>query len=333
MAVAMIRSSGSRGRPRERRGLPSVSSGLEGDVLTRLSMTTLDNRCNNGNAVSIMNFRDIDVQSDSLFAAVDGMRIHYKRSGSGPTVVLLHGSASSLHGVEAVAQRLWGSFDVIRPDLPGFGVTGPRPDRDYRVATYAAALARFLDTIGVARCAVAGNSLGGNIAWNLALDRPEHLQLTGLVLINATGYPDKELPAAMALARNPIVGQLLRRFMPRRAVERSLRQAVGPNSDIVDAAMVERAHRLWNRPGNRSAFVDFLTTDQPDRSAEIPGITVPTLVLRSADMDGQHFIRDIAGSTEKVHPDGGHLLPEEDPAWVADAINDFLQSLQPRNAK
>ncbi|WP_441957311.1 alpha/beta fold hydrolase [Mycolicibacterium houstonense] len=280
-----------------------------------------------------MNFRDIDVQSDSLFAAVDGMRIHYKRSGSGPTVVLLHGSASSLHGVEAVAQRLWGSFDVIRPDLPGFGVTGPRPDRDYRVATYAAALARFLDTIGVARCAVAGNSLGGNIAWNLALDRPEHLQLTGLVLINATGYPDKELPAAMALARNPIVGQLLRRFMPRRAVERSLRQAVGPNSDIVDAAMVERAHRLWNRPGNRSAFVDFLTTDQPDRSAEIPGITVPTLVLRSADMDGQHFIRDIAGSTEKVHPDGGHLLPEEDPAWVADAINDFLQSLQPRNAK
>ncbi|WP_066897908.1 alpha/beta fold hydrolase [Mycolicibacterium houstonense] len=280
-----------------------------------------------------MNFRDIDVQSDSLFAAVDGMRIHYKRSGSGPTVVLLHGSASSLHGVEAVAQRLWGTFDVIRPDLPGFGVTGPRPDRDYRVATYAAALARFLDTIGVARCAVAGNSLGGNIAWNLALDRPEHLQLTGLVLINATGYPDKELPAAMALARNPIVGQLLRRFMPRRAVERSLRQAVGPNSDIVDAAMVERAHRLWNRPGNRSAFVDFLTTDQPDRSAEIPGITVPTLVLRSVDMDGQHFIRDIAGSTEKVHPDGGHLLPEEDPAWVADAINDFLQSLQPRNAK
>ncbi|MBN3510387.1 alpha/beta hydrolase [Mycolicibacterium septicum] len=280
-----------------------------------------------------MNLRDIDVHSDSRFAAVDGMRIHYKRSGSGPTVVLLHGSASSLYGVEAVAQRLWGSFDVIRPDLPGFGVTGPRPDRDYRVATYAAALARFLDTIGVERCAVAGNSLGGNIAWNLALDHPERLDLTGLVLINATGYPDKELPAAMALARNPIVGQLLRRFMPRRAVERSLRQAVGPNSAIVDAAMVDRAHRLWNRPGNRSAFVDFLTTDQPDRSAEIPDISVPTLALCSADMDGQHFVRDIAGSTEKVHPDGGHLLPEEDPAWVADAITEFLQAIQPGNAK
>ena len=210
---------------------------------------------------------------------------------------------------------------------------GPRPDRDYRVTTYAGTLARFLDAVGVERCAVAGNSLGGNIAWNLALDHPEHLHLTGLVLINATGYPDKELPAAMALARNPVVGQLLRRFMPRRAVERSLRQAVGPDSDIVDAAMVERAHRLWDRPGNRAAFVDFLCTDQPDRSGEIPHIDVPTLVLRSADMDGQHFTRDIAGSVEKVHPGGGHLLPEEDPVWVADAITEYLQSLPSGSAR
>jgi len=295
-------------------------------------MTFLDTVHNNGNTVTVMNMRDIDVRPDSQFAEVDGMRIHYKRSGKGPTVVLLHGSASSLYGVEALAQRLWSSFDVIRPDLPGFGVTGPRPDRDYRVTTYAATLARFLDTIGVQRYTVVGNSLGGNIAWNLALDHPEHLD--ALVLINATGYPDKELPASMQLVRNPVIGQLLRQFMPRRAVERSLRQAVGANSDIVDAAMVERAHRLWNRPGNRAAFVDFVTTDQPDRSFEIPYISVPTLVLRSADMEGQHFTRDIDGSIERVHPDGGHLLPEEDPAWVADAITEFLQSLpELRNAR
>lgn len=59
--------------------------------------------------------------------------------------------------------------------------------------------------------------------------------------------------------------------------------------------------------------MDFVNTDQPDRSGEIPAISVPTLVLRSASMDGQHFTRDIAGSIEKVHPEGGHLLPEEDP--------------------
>lgn len=250
--------------------------------------------------------------------------MHYKRSGTGPPVLLLHGSASSLYGVEAVAQRLWGNFDVIWPDLPGFGVTGPRLDRDYRVSTYATTIARFLDAIDVPQCAVAGNSLGGNIAWNLALDAPQHV--SALVLINATGYPEKALPAGMALARNPVIGQVLRRVMPRRAVERSLRQAVG-DPTVIDEAAIDRAHRLWNRPGNPAAFVDFVTTDQPDRSVDIPNITVPTLVLRSAGMDGQHYAQDIAGSIETVHPHGGHLLPQEDPAWVADAITGFLQSL------
>ncbi|MEU2031149.1 alpha/beta fold hydrolase [Nocardia amamiensis] len=269
---------------------------------------------------------DRDIQPDSQFVVVDGMKVHYKRTGTGPTVLRLHGSASSLPGVEAVALRLQDTFDVIRPDdLPGFGVIGPRPDRHYQVGTYAATLARFLDAVGVPRCTVAGNSLGGNIAWNMALDQPD--RVTALVLINATGYPEKELPSGMRLARNPVVGQLLRRVMPRRAVERSLHQAVGPHSGIVDEAMVDRAHRLWNRPGNRSAFVDFVNTDQPDRSGEIPAISVPTLVLRSASMDGQHFTRDIAGSIEKVHPEGGHLLPEEDPQWVAEAIREYLTSL------
>ncbi|MHA3020705.1 alpha/beta hydrolase [Mycobacterium sp. BMJ-28] len=253
------------------------------------------------------------------------MNVHYKRSGTGPPVLLLHGSASSIYGVEDVAQRLWGGFDVIRPDLPGFGVTGPRPDRDYRVQTYAVTLSRFLDAIDVSRCVVAGNSLGGNIAWNMAVTEPDRLD--GLVLINATGYPEKELPAGMALARNPLVGQVLRRVMPRRGVERSLRQAAGKNAAVIDDATIDRAHRLWNRPGNPAAFVDFVSTDQPDRSAKIPAITVPTLVLRSAGMQGQHFARDIPGSIEKTHPEGGHLLPQEDAPWVADAMIGFLNAL------
>ncbi|MEU9449909.1 alpha/beta hydrolase [Streptomyces sp. NPDC048277] len=263
-------------------------------------------------------------QPDSRFVAVDGMRIHCKRAGSGPALVLLHGSASSLQHFDRAAALLARSYDVIRPDLPGFGLTGPRRDRDYRVTAYAATVARFLETLGVPRYAVAGNSLGGNIAWNHALDHPE--RLTGLVLVNATGYPEKTVPAGMRLTRNPLLRPLLRRAMPRRAVERNLRTAVGPRSQIVDDAMVDRAYQLMSRPGNRSAFVDFCNTDQPDRSAQIPRIAVPTLVLRSAGIDGQHFARDIPGAQELIHPDGGHLLPEEEPRWFADTVERFLGS-------
>ncbi|MCD9874987.1 alpha/beta fold hydrolase [Streptomyces guryensis] len=263
-------------------------------------------------------------QPDSRFVVVDGLRMHYKRAGHGPALVLLHGSASSLQHFDRAAGLLSKSFDVIRPDLPGFGLTGPREDRDYRIPTYTATVADLLETLEVPRYAVAGNSLGGNIAWNLALDHPE--RLTGLVLVNATGYPEKAIPAGLRLTRNPLLRPVLRRVMPRGAIERNLRANVGPRSTIVDDAMVDRAHQLMNRPGNRSAFVDFCNTDQPDRSAQIPRVAVPTLVLRSAGIDGQHFTRDIPGARELVHPHGGHLLPEEEPQWVADAMAEFLDS-------
>jgi pimeloyl-ACP methyl ester carboxylesterase len=271
-------------------------------------------------------------QPDSRFVAVGGVRIHYKRDGSGPAVLLIHGSASSLHHFTEVATALSASFDVIRLDLPGFGLTGPRADRDYRIETYATSVTDFMSALGVPRYAVVGNSLGGNVAWNVALLGLE--RVTGLVLINATGYPEKTLPAGMRLARNPLLRPLMRRWIPRGMIERSLRAAVGDRKDVVDAAMVDRAYALISRPGNRAAFIDLVNTDQSDRSARIPSISAPTLVLRSATIDGQHFARDIAGAEERVHATAGHLLAEEDPTWVSAAIDGFLRArVRPEGAR
>ncbi|MBB6376292.1 pimeloyl-ACP methyl ester carboxylesterase [Pseudonocardia eucalypti] len=261
---------------------------------------------------------------DSRSVEVDGLAVRYRRGGRGPAALLLHGTTSSLEHFDGVAERLEASFDVIRPDLPGFGGTGPRRDGDYRIGTYAATMAGFMRELGIETYAVVGNSLGGNVAWNMALDFPS--RVSALVLVNATGYPEKELPTGMRLARNPLLRPLMRRFMPRHMVQRGLRQAVGPGSTIVDDTMVSRVHGLWNRPGNRSAFVDFVNTDQVDRSREIPQISVPTLVLRSAHVDGQGFAGDIPDSQEEIHPSGGHLLPEEQPGWVADAVSRFLMA-------
>ncbi|MEU2038809.1 alpha/beta fold hydrolase [Nocardia niwae] len=261
------------------------------------------------------------IDPDSRFASVEGHTIHYKRAGTGQPMLLLHGSGSSLHCFDLVAATLSSSFDVIRPDLPGFGLTGPRTDRDYRVQTFVETVAAFLDALEVPQASVVGNSLGGNIAWNFALDHPRRVDR--LVLINATGYPGKSLPLALRLARNPIGRLLLPRLASRSATERNLRSAVGSRSSVVDEAMVDRVYAMLTRPGNQQAFIDFANTDQLDRTAEIPSITTPTLVLRSASIDGQHFTRDIPGSHERVHHGAGHLLPDEDPTWVAGAVLDF----------
>jgi pimeloyl-ACP methyl ester carboxylesterase len=141
--------------------------------------------------------------------------------------------------------------------------------------------------------------------------------------VNATGYPEKSLPDAIRLARNPVIGQLLRRWGPRGGVTRSLHSAVG-RTGVVDDTMIDRVHAMASRPGNRGAFVDFANTDQVDRSREIARVSVPTLVVRGDLIDGQQFARDIDGSRDVVLHGVGHLLPEEAPAELTDAILSFI---------
>ncbi len=251
------------------------------------------------------------------------MRVRYKREGAGPVLVLLHGSGSSLDAFDAVSRRLHGHCELVRVDLPGFGLTGPRPDRDYRIGTYARFVEELLGELQIDAGVLVGNSLGGHIAWQCALDFPAKVR--GLVLVNATGYPEKSVPDAIRLARNPVIGSLLRHWGPRAGVARSLRHAAG--RAVVDDTLIDRVHGMAARPGNRGAFIDFARTEQVDRSTEIARLTVRTLIVRGDLIDGQHFVHDIAGSREVVLPGVGHLLPEEAPDELADAILAFLASL------
>jgi pimeloyl-ACP methyl ester carboxylesterase len=258
------------------------------------------------------------LDEQSRYVTIDGLRVHHKREGAGPPVLLLHGSGSTLHSFDAVAADLISDCEVVRLDLPGFGLTGPRLDRDYRIETFVEFLTAFMAELGLTDAHVVGHSLGGNIAWNLAVEHPPRVR--SLVLLNATGYPAKTLPAALRMARNPVLRPLLRRWAPPRgATVRGLRASVGPGM-TVEGAMVERISAMLSRPGNRSAFIDFANTDQTDRSRRIPGITAPTLIVRSDLVDGQLFSRDIPNSREIELPGVGHLMPEEAPRQVAAAI-------------
>ncbi|MCQ3000787.1 alpha/beta hydrolase [Pseudomonas syringae] len=258
------------------------------------------------------------VDSESQFIHIDGMRIHYKCESQGPTIVLLHGSGSSLHCFDKVVDGLVAHYNVVRLDLPGFGLTGPHPQKDYRIESYVRLLNEFTDALGIDNFCLGGNSLGGNIAWNFALDYP--LKLSGLMLMNATGYPGKSLPAAMSMARNPVGRALLKTSFSRDAIEQNLSKLVGTRMHGLDETLIDRVHSLSNLPGNVQAFIDFAATKQRDRSDEISQIQTSTLVLRGDEVDGQYFARDIPNCREICFTGGGHLLPDEMPLEVCTAI-------------
>ena len=254
--------------------------------------------------------------STSRFLPIDGNRVHYRDEGVGEPLVLIHGTASSLHTWDKWAQELKSNYRVIRLDLPGFGLTGPdRADR-YEIEDDVRLLTAFLARLGVEKVHLAGSSLGGRIAWQLALDYPEKVK--SLTLLNALGYPQERWPLPIEMAQWPIMNKVMANVSPRFMYASGLKDVYYDDS-LVDERLVDRYFELSRYPGNLVAFPKRVQARLDKDASLIPGIRVPTLILwGDVDMyfpvDNAHrFGADIANSRVHVYPDVGHLPMEEVP--------------------
>jgi pimeloyl-ACP methyl ester carboxylesterase len=242
--------------------------------------------------------------------------------------LLLHGTGASLHTWDGWAGPLSAQWRVVRLDLPGFGLTGPHPSGDYSPAATVDFLERFVNAAGLGRFAIAGNSLGGLVAWRFALRHPD--RVTALILIDSAGYPaDLSGPGTVGLrlARTPIVSELMR-WAPVRAGVRNSLEGVYGSPEKVTPDLVDRYSDLLRRPGNRVAMGERARSMSNNTQWEqIQTIRIPTLIQWGGrdewipPVQGERFKRDIANSTLIVYPGLGHVPMEEDPqATVADAI-------------
>jgi pimeloyl-ACP methyl ester carboxylesterase len=264
----------------------------------------------------------------SEFVDVDGMSVHYRDEGRGPTVVLLHGTGSSLHTWDAWVAALSPTHRVVRLDLPAFGLTGPRPDGDYRLDTYVAFLDHFAARLGLGSFALAGNSFGGALAWRFAVAHPA--EVTQLVLVDAGGYPRKTKKLLVfRLGGLPVVASLLSHLDPRLLVERTVRQAFGDPARM-PPGLVERTYELTLRPGNRQAFGAVTTVPFEDRTAGLRSLHVPTLVMWGDKdalvpvSDAPRFASDIPGAKLHIYEGLGHVPMEEDGARTGFDVREFL---------
>ncbi|WP_457424545.1 alpha/beta fold hydrolase [Roseateles sp. P5_E7] len=274
----------------------------------------------------------------SDFVEVDGLLVHYRDQGpsSDPLpLVLIHGTGASLHTWQGWAAELLKTRRVISFDLPGFGLTGPYPgqaDGDYREARYVAFTRGLLSRLGVGRAIVVGNSLGGGVAWELALAEPS--RVAGLVLIDATGYAfvPEVLPLGFRIARTPVLREPMRWVLPRRAIEQSVAEVYGDPSRV-SAALVDRYYELSLREGNRVALMQRMDQMAPGPVERLPEIKVPTLILWGGKDRlivprwGQAFHQAIPGSRLVVFPGLGHVPHEEDPAATLAALRDWLPAV------
>lgn len=270
------------------------------------------------------------------FVESGGMRWRVCTAGpsSGRPVLLVHGWGSNAYMWRATIPPLAAAgYSLVIPDLPGHGWGDLTIDRRHaHLGAYATALRTLCDTLGIERMAMVGQSMGGGIALQLAVDHPE--RVAAVALISPIGYT---IPKAVIVARTafPRVTRTLFPWFARRAAfALALRISYG-RLGVPTAADVDQ----YFGPTRDRAFARALHTllhelewnacdDGRARALRVPTVVIcgdaDRLVSRRTP---DCFARDVPHARIHRVEGGGHTLAEEVPAFVSSAIVSVLREV------
>ena len=267
----------------------------------------------------------------SDFVEIDEMNVHYRKSGSGAPVLLIHGTSASLHTWQEWQRQLSEHFTVYSMDLPGCGLTGPHPQGDYSIQAYLDFLDAFTDKLGLESFYVAGNSLGGHIVWEYAAISSK---VKKAVLVDPSGFylADRDIPLVFRLGKKKIFASIVEGLNVKPLVSKSLKK-VYYDKQLVSPELKQRYFDMIRREGNRNAFIKKVSILEVSKVEELHAIDIPVLIqwgrqdewipLELADI----FTENLSDNQLIIYDECGHVPQEEIPEIsVRDAI-EFLKKL------
>lgn len=270
---------------------------------------------------------------ESQFVWINGMHIHYRLTGKGPLLLLVHGIGSSLHTWSEWHDYLSKDFTVVSLDIPGFGLTGGHPYHDYSFPMYNSVFDQLLDHLQADKVFMVGNSLGGLLTWHYALHAPERLHK--IVLMDAAGFNTTKAELSdigFHLTIHPFTKKISHYFTPRSLIKSSYSNAVYDASKITEK-QVDTYYELLLRKGNRenfSAILENLILTNNNPVGSIRKIQTPTLIMWGEEDNlinvscAYKFKQTIKGSKLLIYEKVGHLPMEEIPERSAQDTKSFL---------
>lgn len=270
---------------------------------------------------------------------IEGLKVHYRIRGKGDPIVLIHGFCGSTFSWRYQLEELSGKFKLYALDLKGFGFSGKPARGEYSAPAQARLVAQFMERLKIKKAHIAGHSMGGLVAQELANLHPEKVDRLILVSSVAGGKkraaPRKSrLPkwgmwllkkTASGLVRMPILGKIAVETLAKHSLKRVVfdekivipevvQGYVGPLLDpsFVEAlfSMGEGALQGTSSPQN-IAHPTLLLWGREDK-------VVPLQVGRKLKME-------IPGASLVVFPKTGHLPAEEVPEKFNKALLRFLK--------
>jgi magnesium chelatase accessory protein len=275
--------------------------------------------------------RDWPNRDASRFVNAGSVRWHVQVTGSGPVLLLLHGTGAATHSWRALLPLLAEHFTVVAPDLPGHGFTARGPQT---LPAMAKAVAALLNELDVTPTVLVGHSAGAAVGLRMVLDkRVDAKAVVGLspALLPFPGLAAKLFPTmAKLLFVNPFAPYIFARMAgPTREVARFMLKSTGSR---LDAEGVDYYARLFRKPEHIAGTIGMMASwDLEPLKSDLPTLKVPLLVIHG---DGDTAIplakaREatslVPGSRLEVLTGLGHLAHEEAPERVADMITVFAK--------
>lgn len=272
--------------------------------------------------------KDWPHRSHSRFVKCADIDWHVQILGSGPVLLLLHGTGASCHSFRELMPLLASRFTVVVPDLPGHAFSVASSTFTPSLSAIARALAQLLVELKMSPVATIGHSAGAAVLAQMLLDRsiaPLCLVGIGAALLPIRGLAGAFFPsAARLLDRSRFAAQLVAlRARDAKNVERLVRST----GSTLNPDGIELYQRLARWPGHVAAVLAMLANWNLDSLfRSLPAIDTHVLLL-AGEKDGAISIAEqreaaalISDSRLVVVPQAGHLLHEEQPALVARLI-------------
>jgi pimeloyl-ACP methyl ester carboxylesterase len=285
-------------------------------------------------------FEDLEAKyanADSHFVDLPGdFHVHYREDGdkTKPLLVLLHGFGDSFTSWEGWVKELRSQFHIISLDFPGHGLTRAPRGSSLNFEVLADFVDAFAAALELPKFAVAGNSMGGGVAWQLAVRHPQ--RVSALILVDAAGFPnDKppgEVPLAFKILRYPIGRAILSNIDNRPLIEEGLKTDVHDKS-LITPFVVNRWADFQRAPGHRPILMNINMGAPVKPTAELVSvIKAPTLILWGESdpliepAAAKKFAAAIPGARLITYPDVGHLPQIEIPQRSAADAAAFLKA-------